>query len=90
MTREIDKTARMTYKYDHIRKQIIIKLMPGTIHEVMAIEFFCKLKYVTDLLPGHTRHSITNNEVQCSRYAPKRETWGVSPIRRTVSTTGHL
>lgn len=38
MTREIDKTARMTY--GHISTQIIIKFMPGAIHKVMAVEFF--------------------------------------------------
>lgn len=32
--------------------------MLGAIHEVIAIEFFSELRYVFDLLPGHTRNSV--------------------------------
>ena len=49
--RAVNKTARMTY--DSIRKQSIVRLMPGPIHESMGIDFFCEIRDAIRSIPGH-------------------------------------
>ena len=52
----IPDDARLSY--DHVKQLLIIKYMPGTIHEMVATEFFMAIRDVIVKLPAHSVSSV--------------------------------
>lgn len=55
---KIPVDARLSY--DHVKQLLIIKYMPGTIHDMVATEFFMAIRDVIVKLPGHSVSSVAS------------------------------
>ena len=46
--------------YDYLKKQLVIKYMPGIPHELVGGEFFYAIRQVIERLPGHGFGSVAH------------------------------
>ena len=59
-----DKIANITHDarltYDYVKQLLIIKYMPGTVHQRVATEFFMAIRDAIVKLPGHSVSSVAS------------------------------
>ena len=83
--REITKSARITY--DFIRKKLIVRLMPWTVHDIIGAELYNSIRDTIIQLPGHDRYSVysvATSRFQVPIIAAKEGDQGMKPATRVA------